>query len=224
MNNARPAQPAAGADSAFGGAAQPQIVGRQKEESAHEQKTARNTNRSNGCSSGHGVLPPVPVPRERGNSHKSRIWVAIRSSKTWLFSRCCRYRYVTYPVGRCCDRYRYRVLPYEVSVVKRLIFDRGSSMRRRWVWASGKVSTAVQILATDPGDARHRVWKGADHFLAVSTSDVPITCRADVEAIQKKLMRRSANSLLQVQCGSDVRAHGECHCRKDRCGHPACLR
>ena len=62
-------------------------------------------------------------------------------------------------------------------------------MRKRWTWAFGKISQAVEILATDPHDARHRVWRAADYFLSVMPEDLPTNCYSDFEDIRKRLLR-----------------------------------
>ena len=60
-------------------------------------------------------------------------------------------------------------------------------------WLFGKLAKAVEILITDPRDARDRMRSASDYLMMLHPDGVPERCRPDVLWIQHMLTRYPAD-------------------------------
>lgn len=66
-------------------------------------------------------------------------------------------------------------------------------MSNNWVYLFGKLSEAIEVLVTNSGDVRNRVWVAVSRFNFIMSPDsVPESCREDVVWIQQMLTRYPA--------------------------------
>jgi hypothetical protein len=68
-------------------------------------------------------------------------------------------------------------------------------MSRNYEWLFGKLSQAVGVLVSNPGDVRNRVWVASTYLMQISPEAVPLECREDIEWIQHMLTRYSPGPL-----------------------------
>lgn len=57
----------------------------------------------------------------------------------------------------------------------------------------GKLSKAVEILITNPGDARKRVWAASDYIFMVQPEGLPESLRSNIKWIHAKMTRYPAD-------------------------------
>jgi hypothetical protein len=62
-------------------------------------------------------------------------------------------------------------------------------MTQHWAWQFGKLSSAVGVLISHPGDARERVWASSGYLLQISPDVIPPECREDIAWIHHMLTR-----------------------------------
>lgn len=62
-------------------------------------------------------------------------------------------------------------------------------MTQHWAWQFGKLSSAVGVLVSHPGNARQRVWASARYLMQISPDCVPPQCKDDVAWIRHMLTR-----------------------------------
>lgn len=60
------------------------------------------------------------------------------------------------------------------------------------IYDFGKVSQAVEVLITNPHDARERLRVASDYLFAVDSRGLPASCRKDMEWIYHMLTRYPA--------------------------------
>lgn len=72
------------------------------------------------------------------------------------------------------------------------MFEALSGMPDNLVYMYGKLSKAVEILITNNGDVRNRVWVAEEYLSMVQADGLPESCRADIEWIHHMLTRYPA--------------------------------
>jgi len=68
-------------------------------------------------------------------------------------------------------------------------------MRHNLVYMFGKLNKAVEILITNHGDVRNRVWVAAPHIFMVQAEGLPESLRSDIRWIHQRMTRYPANEL-----------------------------
>ena len=63
------------------------------------------------------------------------------------------------------------------------------------VYMFGKLSKAVEVLVTNHGDIRNRVWVAAEYIFLVQPEGLPEHLRPDVEWIHKRLTKYPPNAV-----------------------------
>lgn len=67
------------------------------------------------------------------------------------------------------------------------------------VYMFGKLSKAIEILITNHGDVRNRVWFAAPYIFMVQPDGLPDVLREDVEWIHKAMTRYPPNELYRSE-------------------------
>jgi hypothetical protein len=66
--------------------------------------------------------------------------------------------------------------------------------RELTVFLFEKVGKAMDVLVTDPNDARHRVWSSAKYLLMLRSESAPDSVHEDIEWIRHMLLRHQAEN------------------------------
>ena len=66
-------------------------------------------------------------------------------------------------------------------------------MTQHWAYMYGKLAKAVEILITNHGDVRNRVWVASTYLFMLTPEGVPPRCKDDVVWIHHMLTRYPAS-------------------------------